>query len=266
MITRVSAIPAFADNYIWLIERAGYATVVDPGDAAPVLRALESRKLPLAAILITHHHADHIGGIAKILQAHPVPVFGPRAESRTIPALTQLLDDGDRIEVPKLGLPLRVLSVPGHTLGHIAYYAEREGDDPPRLFCGDTMFSAGCGRLFEGTPDQLHHSLAKLNSFEGDTEVYCTHEYTLSNLAFAAAVEPGNPEIGRHRDAVRALRDRGEPSLPSRLALERRVNPFLRTGEAAIMRAAADQLGHAPADAVEVFATLRRWKDHFRAL
>ncbi|HZP11602.1 MAG TPA: hydroxyacylglutathione hydrolase [Nevskiaceae bacterium] len=265
MMTRVIALPAFVDNYIWMIERAGYAAVVDPGDAAPVLRALEAAKLPLAAILITHHHADHVGGIAKIVQAHPVPVFGPRAESSTIPGLTQLLVDGDRIEVPKLGLPLSILSVPGHTLGHIAYYAEREGQQPPRLFCGDTMFSAGCGRLFEGTAEQLHHSLAKLNGFDADTEIYCTHEYTLSNLAFASAVEPGNADVARHRDDVRALRDRGEPSLPSRLSLERRVNPFLRTGEAAIMRAAAGKLGRPPADAVEVFATLRRWKDGFRA-
>jgi hydroxyacylglutathione hydrolase len=265
MITAVAAIPAFADNYIWMIERAGYAAVVDPGDATPVLRALESRGIPLAAILITHHHLDHIGGVAQILEAHDVPVLGPRAESRTIPGLTRLLDDGDAFEVPKLGLELSVLSVPGHTLGHIAYYAKRDGGDPPRLFCGDTMFSAGCGRLFEGTAEQLHRSLARLNSFDDDTEIYCTHEYTLSNLAFASAVEPGNAEIERHRTHVRGLRDRGEPSLPSRLSLERRVNPFLRVDEAAIIEAAGAKLGHRPTDSVEVFATLRRWKDHFRA-
>lgn len=265
MMTRVTALPAFADNYIWMIERAGYAAVVDPGDAAPVLRALDARRLPLAAILVTHHHADHIGGIAQIVKAHAVPVFGPRAESRTIAGLTQLLDDGDRIEVPKLGLQLSILSVPGHTLGHIAYYAGREAGEPPRLFCGDTMFSAGCGRLFEGTAEQLHRSLSRLNSFDEDTEIYCTHEYTMANLAFASTVEPGNADIGRRRAEVRALRDRGEPSLPSRLAIERRVNPFLRVGEAAIISAAASQLGRAPGDSVEVFATLRRWKDHFRA-
>jgi hydroxyacylglutathione hydrolase len=264
-MTTVTALPAFADNYIWMIARAGRAAVVDPGDAKPVLRALEERGLELAAILVTHHHMDHIGGIDALLAAFPVPVLGPRAEAKTIPQLTRMLDDGDAFTVPGIELPLRVLSVPGHTLGHIAFYAERNGDTPPRLFCGDTMFSAGCGRLFEGTAEQLHASLQRLNAFDADTEIYCTHEYTLSNLAFAATVEPQNGEIGRHRQHVQDLRRLGQPSLPSRLMLERRVNPFLRVSEPAIIAAATAQQGRAPADPASVFAVLRRWKDGFKA-
>ncbi len=264
-MTSVTAIPAFVDNYIYLVERAGYAVVVDPGDARPVLQALESRRLKLAAILITHHHLDHCGGIAGIVAAHRAPVYGPRAEAHRIQGLTELVGEGDRVDVAELGLHCEVLEIPGHTLGHIAYYCAPTEGEPPRLFCGDTLFSAGCGRLFEGTAAQLHHSLQRLNAFDGTTEVYCMHEYTLANLAFAAAVEPQNAEIERYRSRVRELRDRGLPSLPSRLAIERQVNPFLRVGEPAIMRAAVSQLGQVPADPVSVFAALRGWKDGFKA-
>jgi hydroxyacylglutathione hydrolase len=264
-MTSVTALPAFVDNYIWMVERAEYAVVVDPGDAAPVLARLAERRLKLAAILATHHHADHVGGVAGIIAKHPAPVYGPRVESARIPTLTVLVDDGDRVTIPEVGWQLEVLAIPGHTRGHVAYHQPRTGAEPPRLFVGDTLFSAGCGRLFEGTPEQMHASLQRLNAFEPETEVYCMHEYTLANLAFAATVEPGNREIERYRQHVCALRDRGLPSLPSRLAVERQVNPFLRVGEPAIIAAATSRLGHAPADSVSTFAALRRWKDGFKA-
>lgn len=260
---KITPIPAFLDNYIWMIERAGYAAVVDPGDARPVLDTLRLRGLRLAAILITHHHPDHIGGIAPLLAAHPVPVYGPRAESRSIPQLTRLLAEGDRVELPELDLSLDVLEVPGHTLGHIAYKSADKS--PIRLFCGDTLFSAGCGRLFEGTAAQLYESLQKFKGLDADTLVYCTHEYTLSNLAFAAAAEPGNPDIEQYHKEVMRLRAQGQPSLPSNIGLERRVNPFLRVDQPAIMRTLRQKLDPAPADPPAVFAALRRWKDQFRA-
>lgn len=254
--TPITAIPAFTDNYLWLLESGDEAVVVDPGDAQPVLRAVSARKLQLSAILITHWHADHIGGLAELKARFDVPVHGPRAEAGKIPGLTHLLDDGDRVTV--LGREFQVMRVPGHTLGHIAYYS---GDV---LFCGDTLFSAGCGRLFEGTPAQMHTSLARLAALPGETRMYCAHEYTVSNLAFARAVEPNNPDIELRLAEVHALRARGEPSLPSTIARERAFNPFLRSTEPSVMSAAQAQAGGKLNDAIEVFAALRRWKDHFR--
>ena len=265
LMIRITALPAFVDNYIWLVERAGFAVVVDPGDARPVLEILKARGLKLAAVLATHHHLDHVGGIAQIVATHPAPVFGPRAERARIPTLTELVDDGDRVTIPELDLRCDVLFIPGHTLGHIAYHCPRSASEPSRLFCGDTLFSAGCGRLFEGTAQQLHSSLQRLNALEAATEVYCMHEYTLANLAFAATVEPGNADIARHRQVMQDLRGHGLPSLPSTLALERRVNPFLRVDEPAIMAALTTRLGHAPPDSTSAFAALRSWKDGFRA-
>jgi len=256
---QITPIPAFTDNYFWLLERGGKAVVVDPGDAGPVNRALDSRGLELAAILITHHHLDHIGGLAALKARHDVPVYGPAAEAAQIPGLTRRLAEGDRIRVEPLGVEFAVWEVPGHTLGHIAYVTEGF------VLCGDTLFSAGCGRLFEGTPAQLHRSLSRLAALPASTRVYCTHEYTLANLAFAAAVEPDSAVVQQEIARVRRLRAQRLPSLPSTIGHERQVNPFLRTSDPAVVVSARRQAGQALADEVEVFAALRRWKDGFRA-
>jgi hydroxyacylglutathione hydrolase len=260
----ITPIPAFQDNYFWLLQRGGRAAVVDPGDAAPVTQALAQRGLALAAILVTHHHYDHIGGLPQLAQEFPdVPVYGPAAEK--IRGVTQPLREGDRIEA--LGTAFTVMEVPGHTLGHIAYVAAGPGSESGAGFvlCGDTLFSAGCGRLFEGTAQQLHRSLGRLAALPPETRVYCTHEYTLANLAFAAAVEPGRAELGEEIARVRALRERGQPSLPSTIARERRINPFLRGADPAVAAAAARQAGRPLASELEVFAALRQWKDGFTA-
>ncbi|HUS24296.1 MAG TPA: hydroxyacylglutathione hydrolase [Candidatus Binatia bacterium] len=261
MTLMISPLAAFADNYIWLLARGRDAVVVDPGDAAPVRQALTERGLRLAAILVTHHHADHVGGVAALAAEHAAPVYGPVAEARGIPKLTHPLADGDRVELPAIGVAFDVWSVPGHTLGHIAYVSADHG----LLFCGDTLFSAGCGRLFEGTPAQMHASLSRLAALPGSTAVYCTHEYTLSNLAFAGAVEPGNAAVRADAERVRALRARGAPSLPSRIAHELAVNPFLRWDAAEVRAAAHAHAGHELREPVDVFAELRAWKDGFRA-
>jgi hydroxyacylglutathione hydrolase len=257
----ITPLPAFADNYLWLLERDGRAAVVDPGDAGPVLGALDRRGLALDAILVTHHHPDHIGGIAQLQARHRVPVYGPAAEAVAIGTLTHRLHEGDRVPLDALGVEFTVWEVPGHTLGHIAYVADRAG----LVLCGDTLFSAGCGRLFEGTPEQLHASLARLAALPEDTRVYCTHEYTLANLAFAAAVEPDRTTVGEEVARVRALRAAGAPSLPTTIGHERRINPFLRVTDPRVAAAARRQSGQALATPAEVFAALRRWKDGFRA-
>lgn len=255
-------VPAFADNYLWLLVRGDEAVVVDPGDAAPVEAALAQRGLRLSAILITHHHPDHIGGLDKLLAAHAVPVYGPRAERATIKPLSVLLAEGDSVEV--LGRHYTVMEVPGHTKGHIAFFSAASGSEPPILLCGDTLFSAGCGRLFEGTPAQMHRSLSRLAALPGNTEVYCTHEYTASNLAFALAVEPDSAALAEYVQRVQQLRAANQPSLPSTIDQELRINPFLRAAQPAVRAAAAQRAGHEPADEVETFAVLRSWKDVFR--
>jgi hydroxyacylglutathione hydrolase len=261
MIT-VTPLPAFSDNYLWLLERAGRAAVVDPGDGAVVLDALRRRDLQLAAILITHHHPDHVGGLPQLIEAYPgVPVYGPRAEAEKIPGLSRLLDDGDRVELPELAAAFEVLAVPGHTLGHIAYHEPRTR----QLFCGDTLFAAGCGRLFEGSPQQMHASLSRLAALPEDTAVYCAHEYTLSNLAFARAAEPGSAALAAETKRVEALRAAGRPSVPSSIGREHAFNPFLRCAEPALVASAAAHAGQALAGPAEVFAALRRWKDGYRA-
>ena len=253
----LSALPAFADNYIWMLHDGTQAVVVDPGDAAPVLQALKAQGLQLAGILVTHHHPDHVGGIAELRPHLHGPVWGPARER--IPAPFTPLTDGDTVAV--LGQVFEVLDVPGHTAGHIAYL-QQQGGPAPLLFCGDTLFSAGCGRLFEGTPAQMHHSLSRLAALPAGTRVCCTHEYTLSNLKFAAAVEPGNLQRAQYQAQCETRRAQGLPTLPSSIGLERQINPFLRCETPEVMAAARAQ-GAAGEDAVSVLAALREWKNRF---
>lgn len=253
------ALPAFSDNYIWMLHDGRQAIVVDPGDAAPVQSALDANGLALAAILVTHHHPDHVGGLAGLRPRLQGPVFGPAQE--VIPQPYQPLEGGARIEV--LGLAFDVIDVPGHTAGHIAYWHRPADGSAPILFCGDTLFSAGCGRLFEGTPAQMHESLSRLADLPGDTRVCCAHEYTESNLRFAAAVEPDNRDVAVHMDTCRALRARGEATLPSTIARERAINPFMRCAVPDVVRAARSQ-GAANDSPAEVLGALREWKNHFR--
>ncbi|MES2820308.1 MAG: hydroxyacylglutathione hydrolase [Pseudomonadota bacterium] len=255
---QIDALPAFTDNYLWLLQDSvrRRCAVVDPGDAAPVLAWLEAHPdWQLGDILITHHHPDHTGGIMALKNATGARVLGPARE--TIPGRDQALMEGDCVEV--LGLEFQVLEVPGHTLGHIAYYQAQQAV----LFCGDTLFAAGCGRLFEGTPAQMFDSLSRLAALPEQTQVYCTHEYTLSNLRFAQAVEPQNPAIAQRLEEVTQWRAAGRISLPSSLALERLTNPFLRCTEAAVKTKIAERNGERPRKPGEVFADLRAWKDVF---
>lgn len=256
----VLTLPAFKDNYLWLIHDGSNAAIVDPGEAAPVKAALAAHKLRLTAILLTHHHADHIGGVPSLLEDWDVPVFGPRNDG--IDLVTHPLGQGERIDVPGLGLALDVLDVPGHTLGHIAYVRREPGAQ--WLFCGDTLFGAGCGRLFEGTPRQMMDSLAQLAALPGETLVYCAHEYTLSNLRFAQAVEPDNAALEARVRADGAKREAGEATIPSTIALENATNPFLRVGAARIVQSLVEAGRLQPgATQVDTFAALREWKNTF---
>ena len=257
---KLIALPAFTDNYIWMLHNGREALVVDPGDAAPVTQALNDAGLTLSAILVTHHHMDHVGGLAA-LQREGLPVYGPRSEG--IAGITHPLGEGDA--VPWCGLSFQVFDVPGHTRGHIAYFLPSGMgalDPDPLLFAGDTLFSAGCGRIFDGTPDQLYDSLMRLASLPDDTRVCATHEYTLSNLRFAQAVEPRNPDMGRHQAHCEALRLRQLPTLPSTLRTERLINPFLRCTQSDVVTSA---LAHGAQDAEprSVFVALRQWKNQF---
>ncbi len=257
---QIDALPAFNDNYLWLLQDTAKqrCAVVDPGDAAPVLAWLNAHPgWQLSDILVTHHHFDHVGGVEQLKAATGARVFGPAQEN--IPVRDVALSEGHRIEV--LGLQFQVLEVPGHTLGHIAYY--HADPQQPRLFCGDTLFAAGCGRLFEGTPEQMYHSLSRLAALPDNTEIYCTHEYTLSNLRFAQAVEPENAEIAQRLAEVSAWRAAGRISLPSNLALERATNPFLRSGESSVIEKTDERDGSRNRAPCAVFASLRAWKDQF---
>jgi len=252
-------VPAFSDNYIWVLHDGQRALAVDPGEASGVSHWLAQNGLTLDTILITHHHADHTGGVASLRESTGARVVGPAFEP--MPEPLQRVAGGDRVQV--LGLDFEVLDVPGHTAGHIAFYAA-EANGAPLLFCGDTLFSGGCGRLFEGTPEQMLASLTALAALPDATRVCCTHEYTLANLRFARAVDPGNTALTDHAQACEQRRARNLPTLPSSIGLERQINPFLRSHEPALMQAA---LAHDPAttnDAVSVFATLRAWKNDFR--
>jgi len=256
----VLTLPAFKDNYLWLIHDGSNAAIVDPGEAAPVQAALAAHQLRLTAILLTHHHADHIGGVPDLLQDYDVPVYGPRNDG--IACVTQPLGDGERIVVAGLGMALDVIDVPGHTLGHIAYVRQEDGAN--WLFCGDTLFGAGCGRLFEGTPRQMMASLTRLAALPDDTLVYCAHEYTLSNLRFAQAVEPGNAALDARAAADSATRAAGRPTIPSTIGLEKATNPFLRHGAPRIVQSLLEA-GRLKPDAtrVDTFAALREWKNTF---
>lgn len=255
----VTALPAFNDNYIWLLtraERPGKACVVDPGDADVVMKALAERELELECILITHHHADHTGGVNTLVSHSQAQVFGP-ADS-PFKEISQPLADGDEINV--LGLPLQVLGVPGHTLDHIAYLHKASA---PQLFCGDTLFLAGCGRLFEGSATQMLQAMKRFKALAANTQVYCTHEYSLSNLAFAQAVEPNNVAIAQVIADCKALRAKALPTLPSSIAQELRINPFLRTDQAHVIAAACSQADKKLSDETDIFAVLREWKNNF---
>lgn len=254
----VLTVPAFQDNYLWLIHDGVHAAVVDPGDGAPVLSALAEHRLTLGAILLTHHHADHVGGVPALLQCFNVPVFGPHREA--IPHITVPLKEGDNLTLPHLNLGLDVLEVPGHTKGHIAYYAP----EPGWLFCGDTLFAGGCGRLFEGSPQQMVDSLSKLTALPDTTQIFCAHEYTLANLRFAHEVEPHNAELKARIEREQTKRNQGVPTVPSTIGIEKSTNPFLRFREPHI----ADRLiaeGYLSSrEPIAVFAALRQWKNSYR--
>jgi len=249
------SLPAFSDNYIWMVHDGRESVVVDPGDGAVVLRALEQHRVELTAILVTHHHPDHTGGIEDLRGQLKGPVYAPARERTPEPRVTVV--GGQSFEL--LGESFRVLDVPGHTAGHIAFVMEPKGQ-APILFCGDTLFSGGCGRLFEGTPAQMHASLQALAELPGPTRVCCAHEYTLSNLRFASTVEPGNPELSSYRRHCAEQRGQGVPTLPSTIDIERRINPFLRCQEPEV-RASAMAHGAHGEDPVSVLAALREWKN-----
>jgi hydroxyacylglutathione hydrolase len=255
----VRPVRAFSDNYIWLIESPlaqDRVVAVDPGEARPVIAELQRLGLSLAAILLTHHHPDHIGGVPELLRHWRVPVIGP--DDARIAQRTLNVGDGERCELPNLGLSFETLQVPGHTLSHIAFWGHGA------LFCGDTIFSAGCGRMFEGTPTQMNASLTKLRNLPPDTRMFCGHEYTAANLRFALTVEPANGAALEYQRSVDRVRAEGNPSLPSTMALEIRVNPFLRCDNPAVVAAAEAHAGKSLQDPAEVFGVLRAWKDQFR--
>ncbi len=253
----VTPIPAFQDNYIWMLQKPNSTEVfvVDPGDAAPVVKTLQQQRLSLAGILITHHHADHTGGAIELSQAYQAPIYGP-ADS-PFKGISQPLKEGDNCQV--LGESLQVKRVPGHTLDHISYFLAGES---PQLFCGDTLFLAGCGRLFEGTPGQMLTAMRYFNRLPDNTEVYCTHEYSMANLAFAEAVEPQNMDIKQTIQRCQTLRDNNQPTVPSNIAQERLINPFMRTAVDTV-QAASQQRGADITDEGSVMTVIREWKNNF---
>lgn len=255
---QIIPIPAFKDNYIWLLHNHHQAVVVDPGDAWPVLAILQELHLTLTTILITHHHHDHTGGVTALLEAYPhARVFAPKRETYDFPHVP--VTEPDIVDISSLDIMLKVIDVPGHTLGHIAYYIPGKEQEPHRLFCGDTLFGAGCGRLFEGTPAQMYHSLQKLAVLPPETAVYCTHEYTLHNLAFAMTLEPGNPQLIKRQYDTLQLRQQNQPSLPSTIQYELATNPFLRCDSPEIK----SSLHLKDATPLHVFTTIRKLRNHY---
>ncbi len=261
---QIQPIPAFSDNYFWIIHNGKSAIIVDPGDAAPVLSYLNLHELDLCAILLTHHHEDHIGGVTGLLKkaTKSIPVYGPLAElqSGRIPFITRGCKQGESILLPELNLSFDVIEVPGHTRGHIAYYNAETGS----LFCGDTLFAGGCGRLFEGTPAQMVNSLHKIMALSPNTKIYCAHEYTLANLRFALAVEPNNTALQTRFDDASRTREKGLPTIPSHLDLELQTNPFLRsTSPEIITTLQHNKKLTGAADELAVFTAVREWKNTF---
>jgi hydroxyacylglutathione hydrolase len=256
-MVNIVPIRAFQDNYIWLITNPNdsNAIVVDPGDAQPVLNYLASKNLTLQAILITHHHFDHSAGIAGLVAKYDVPVYGPMDEE--VPGVTHTLNQDDSITFPNFNLTFNVIALPGHTHGHIAYYA------PGILFCGDTLFTAGCGRVFESSYEQMYHSLMKLSALPEDTLIYCGHEYTEANLIFAHAVEPHNQEISDRLAIVRKLHADNIPTVPATLKIEHETNPFLRCHLQAVKNAAKTREEVYLPDEVTTFMIIRQWKNGF---
>ena len=252
---KVTAIPAFRDNYVWAIHDDQSAILVDPGETAPILTWLAARHIHPVAILVTHHHADHVGGIREITAHHGLPVYAPALED--IPGRTHPLLGGEIVRIDDLGLSFQVLATPGHTLGHLCYL----GHDC--LFCGDTLFSCGCGRLFEGTPEQMHASLSRIKALPADTQIYCAHEYTLANLDFALLVEPDNPALHKRQEEVRELRRQGRPSLPVALGTEIATNPFLRCDEPSVNVAVSQHGCRSLKPGLATFTTLRAWRDEY---
>lgn len=252
-------LPAFSDNYIWVLHDDRRALAVDPGEADGLLAWLAANDLVLDTLLLTHHHGDHTGGVEALRQATGARVFGPRTEA--LPEPLSRVGAGQTVEA--LGLRFEVIEVPGHTAGHIAYFCEA-AEGAPLLFCGDTLFSGGCGRLFEGTPAQMRDSLERLAALPSDTRVCCAHEYTLSNLRFARAVEPDNRALADYEQTCKGLRERDVPTLPARLGSELEINPFLRSRVPAVRAAVARHSGAAACDDAQVFAQLREWKNGFQ--
>ncbi len=259
MIT-VIGLPAFNDNYIWMLvdSKSPYCFVVDPGDGDTVIAACHESRLSLGGILITHHHADHTGGIAKLTMNHSVPVYGPAREK--IKGITHPLSEGDRITI--FGHSLKIFETPGHTAGHISYFGDWKEQDPV-LFCGDTLFAGGCGRLFEGTARQMRQSLTKLAGVPGNTLIYCAHEYTQANLAFAREVEPANNALAERYQKVVELREKNRPTVPSIMADELDTNPFMRSDQPEVKHSAEQYSGEVISSADDTFAAIRRWKDNY---
>lgn len=254
---KIEAIPTFQDNYVWAIHNGRAAILVDPGEAAPILTWLRDRDMTAAAILVTHHHRDHVGGIAELLADASIPVYGPaRGTARALP-----VSEGETLHFPAIGMSLKVIETPGHTLDHVCYLVRIEQSEAAHLFCGDTLFSCGCGRLFEGTPAEMYGSLTRLAQLPDDTLIYCAHEYTLANIAFALEAEPGNQAlIARHAEAL-ALRKRGLATLPVSLSSERNCNPFLRCDLLPLVEAASQHCNKPLSPGAETFAAVRAWKD-----
>lgn len=254
---KVEPVPAFNDNYIWLIIQTdnNHVAIVDPGDATPVLTKLTTDKLIPTAILITHHHPDHVGGVKELVRHYDIPVYGPGNEQ--IPDRTHALSEADVVDLKDISIQFNIMEMPGHTAGAIAYYGE------DMVFVGDTLFLSGCGRLFEGTPAQMHHSLTKLTALPENTQVYCGHEYTLANLKFAETVEPDNQQIKKRIEECRSLQNENIPSVPGTIAVEKQTNPFLRCHLKAVVHAANQYSKQNISNEIDVFAAIRNWKDNF---